>query len=855
MKDSMSTKRASIANTGEKKYRSRSRYGTIIEKLVAGDFFGHDALSQRDEASLHSIFADEPLELLAVGAEIFSKVLLQPFQDNFRSKAEFLSGIRFFSGWSPHLLRQLIFTLKEKKYHPGECIFRQDVQTHCFYFIKCGSIKLSTHCSRKAPNEILQKIEPERDFLGEILAEGQPSPAKESAPVSTVFNSLSRVSIVSELSDMKGRRESKMSLTLPSLSRRGSLAPTALLNTAKKTTKQSKQKPKPSEVPVHLLGFKLQAPCPDSVTEMCHLGPGELLGDIEATCGLKHHLFNAVCVTTTVVYEVDLFHIEQLLHKKAPRTFYSLLQHIVQKVEAWHLRHKSVQFFDPLMTLLNQLDKKLSVEGANKPVRRQHNYDAPTLALMATRSLGKPVLSTNFKTSTHKGDASDLEEEAVNCRPFSSLYGNCSNPSPVNVPVEGHQLMSDDYRMPEREEKATAVNKRPKSHHSDRSAGSRIITSKTFTFNSPPPRQYSSKPNPFSSARFPIPTPSPYPVTDDQTQLQPSMKQRVKESKRDDKIETVMLQPLSPLHGNKDKPRCKSAHVNRVCQKPTLPIRPSSACSISRSKATPGSSVEDPPVEEITQDDTDQLASRLNRNPPVNLQGRRKCKVTAASPAFEVPIATTSEGDVRKIECNVVSETSKMTREDNNRDCDSSCEAELRTNLEREDSTRIKANDTIISTVDGHVHQKQVRISDKVELLGPTQQPTSASEAIVIPTEAFVNNALQPTTVTEFKSQYMKGNVEMYKLDGLETTIPLEYHHLQQSKRPNSSPLYPGDYSVNPDCADGAESRRCRSAMASSGSVQMCRMHEDHSVTFCPPSVYKCINMSYYAAHVNNQTR
>lgn len=209
LKDAMRTKTGS---TGEKRYRSRSRYGTEVEKLEAGDFFGHNALLQRDGASLHSAFVNEPLELLAVKADIFAHVLLRLFQEDFCAKAEFLSRLEFFSGWSPHLIRQVVFTLREKKHHAGECIFRQDIPTRSLYLVKSGSVKLSTHCSRKPPDELIQKIEPEKDHLAEILAEGQPPPQKElpfeSLSKISLISGLSRVSLVSNMSQAFLRRES-----------------------------------------------------------------------------------------------------------------------------------------------------------------------------------------------------------------------------------------------------------------------------------------------------------------------------------------------------------------------------------------------------------------------------------------------------------------------------------------------------------------------------------------------------------------------------------------------------------------------------------------------------------------------
>ena len=905
LKDAMGTK---SSNTCEKKYRSRSRYGTEIEKLEAGDFFGHNALLQRDETSLHSVFANEPLELLAIKTDTFTRVLLQPFQEDFHTKAEYLSRIEFFSGWSPHLIRQLIFTLRERKYHVGECIFRQDISTHCMYLVKSGSVKLSTHCSRKPPDEMIKKIEPERDYLAEILAEDQPPPVKEppieSLSKVSLTSGLSRVSIVAGMSqtflrresaanpfrreskgdlfrreskpDLLVRRESKASLSLSSLSRRGSLTPAAMLNllaSEKKKAKQNKQEKKPYTKPVHLLGFKLQEPCPDNTIEICNLGPEELLGEIEAMCQLKHHLFNAVCMTTTVVYEVDLFHIEQLLHKKAPRTLYCILQHIIQKVESWQARHRCIQFFEPLKTLLDQVDKRMTAEGANKPMRRQHNYDASTLALMATRSFGKPIAVIGNKTQ-RKSVAFIVEDnfKDVNCTPFSSLYG-CANTSPLNSPmgtfrrclsspanIVVNRTLASNSSLPPNQMSGT-LDDNPKPRHRHRSAPStssrripKPITKKTFSFDVPPPRQYRTKPNLMSSARFPIPPPSPYPFQEDQDMID-ILKQNKEEQSEEDRIETISLDS-SPAH--REQQRCKSAGVHRVCTQSPLPVRPNTTVPFSnRSRSVTPISIDSfSPLSTPSKKVLDDLAHSAS---DISIFERlvdndESPRATTATPIV-IPLATTSDGDLCNQECgnNVdeVSPNEEMLNENRISDGDSFHERDAES-AEEALHTEPVSVDTV-GTVHGvNRHHKQVRISNKLEFLGPKYLSIAMHGAYVLPMKEVGNLQLQPANVEVIAQASTAANDKPY-LDDTETstTIPEEYAKLQEGCQPNSQSSTvksPSDPNIV-DCAnEGA--REC-SGMAT-GSAQTSREQSHRELTTSP--AYKCISMSF-TTPMDYQTR
>lgn len=927
-------------NTGERKYRSRSRYGAEIEKLEAGDFFGHKGLLQRDEGSLHSAFANEPLELLAVKADVFTQFLLQPFQEDFHNKAEFLSGLEFFSGWSPHLIRQLVFTLREKKHHPGECIFRQDVQTHCLYLVKSGSVKLSTHCSRKPPDELMEKIEPEKDFLAEILAEDQPKepPVIDSLSKVSLNGGLSRVSLVSGMSQVFLRRESvadplrresvanllrRESVANPSLSRRGSLTPAAMLNLIASEKKKAKQKnskperkPSTSAKPVHLLGFKLHEPCPESTIEICNLGPGEFLGEIEAVCRLKHHLFNAVSMTTTVVYEVDLFRIEQLLQKKAPRTLFSILQHIIQKVESWQERHRCVQFFEPLTIVLGQADKRMTAEGANKPIRRQHNYDASTLALMATRSLGKPIMFTGDRAK-RKSVAFVIDDRItdVSSTPFSTLYG-CTNTDSLTSPAATcpidtfNRCLSssasivvnrtlapdslDDSLLSCKANVSSNAPKPPRLRHrsapptSQRGRIPKPSVTKNFSFDTPPPRQYRTRPNLMSSAKFPIPPPSPYPFQEDRSMID-SLKQSEEEQSEDDQIEIICSDP-SPAH--RERQRCRSASLHRVCNRSPLPVRPNTAIpfsnklrlvtpSINIDKVSPLSApskkVSDDSYVEHTPSDVS-ISMYVDNDEGLPLSSASPPRATTATPIV-IPLATASEADlcdlascsdtVDEVLPNEESQTMEESRTERSGD---SLNGEAGQNaMGAEDTLQKIATDSPTvepSAINGQY--KQVRISDKLEFLGPNYLLIAPHRATVLPMKEVSNSQLQApkgkkkntisTTHSLVQALAAAADHDKSQLEDSEakTTIPEEYARLQGGNRPSSQCVCSAVNSPNniADSTDeGAQECECSDcAMATGSVVQTGGEHYISDRESSASPAYKCISMSFKVP-VEHQTR
>ena len=666
-----------------------------------------------------------------------------------------------------------------------------------------------------------------------------------------------------------------------------------------KSKKQIKQERKPAPKPVQHLGFKLHEPCPEHTIEICNLGPGEFLGEIEALCQLKQHLFNAVCMTTTVVYEVDLLHVEQLLHKKAPRTLYCILQHIIQKIESWKERHQCVQFFAPLTRVLEQMDKGMMAEGANKPIRRQHNYDACTLALMAARSLGRPVTSTCSRSQTRSvAFAVHDSTKDANCTPFSSLYGSVNasphtSPkmsvkrclsSPANI-VMSRRLLPDslDDNSPPFPHPVDGDPKPRVRHPSAPLTSSRRIPKpllkKKFSFDCPPPRKYRTRPNLVSSVRFPVPPPSPYPSQEDQSDYL-KLSDHEGEQSEDDLIETISL-GSSPKH--KEMKRCMSASQRRICTRSPLPIRPNTAVPFydkSRSVtpirtddlsplSTPSRKVEElvghtPSDVSISEhmfgNDERSLAADVSLSP---------LRPVTTTPIV-IPLATTSESDHDLCDVARHKATDEVTLKEETVNTD-----KMKTG-QGSDSLANQAADEALNkatTENGSINtcpsaengrQKHVKISNKVEFLGPNSSVhTNIYGTYLLPMTEIGNSQRQQTEGNHAFDAYTEDVFEIPLADTYDksrlyesensTTIPEEYARLQESSRrdPKSSTLKSMSPNGVHDTADQANVRdqecdyRYAIATATTSPVQMGASGERYRRELIASPAYKCIAMSF----------
>lgn len=366
-------------------------YGREVSRLVSGDHFGEEALLQREDRALHTAQTNDMVELLVIDADIFNQCLHPYFEEIVLKRAEFLARLEWFRNWSPHLLRQLTFMLRERHYQFEECLYRQGMSVPGIWFIQSGSVRISTQHDSQPPKELLDKIEPPKDYLLDILAEDLPEQTTSKA---SIFSNTSQRSSTIEASTVFLNKPSSQT----SLQKE-------LLPVSPPTKKRKKMDP--IRKGRAIMGYVIYRPNPKTNVDLCILGPGDILCDNEAVCRLRKHLFNAVCESNVIIYELNKFFFELMFENRVPRVLHQMSRRAQQRVESWedsilHLMqqqvggwHIGIHFFGPLMAVLEQTANRLETEGAHKMGRKKPLYTPEMLAWTAIRGLGKTPKETS----------------------------------------------------------------------------------------------------------------------------------------------------------------------------------------------------------------------------------------------------------------------------------------------------------------------------------------------------------------------------------------------------------------------------------------------------------------------------
>lgn len=317
---------------------SRHLYGKEVMRLFTGDHFGERALLQKEEKALHTVRTNERVELMVISASTFNQCLYSHFQEVALERATFFANLEWFRNWTPHLLRQLTFMAQERHYPFGECLYRQDMNMHSVQFITSGAVKISTKINQPPPEELTEKILPPKDYLPEILAEDLPEevPSK----VSMFSASLTRRSSFYE-SQVTTPLFTRLNSTL---SQPHSLSSVQKGQRSVSASSTKRARPKRELNPRKLMGFTIHQPSPAKIIDICILGPGDTLCDIEALCKLKKHLFNAICESDVVVYQLNKFYFEALFQRRMPRVLHAMSCRAVQRVEAWDMQYAALAF-------------------------------------------------------------------------------------------------------------------------------------------------------------------------------------------------------------------------------------------------------------------------------------------------------------------------------------------------------------------------------------------------------------------------------------------------------------------------------------------------------------------------------
>lgn len=357
-------------------------YGREVSRVLSGDHFGEEALLQREEQALHTARTNEMVELLLVDAETFDQCLQPYFQEILLKRAGFLAELEWFKNWNPHLLRQLSFMLREHHYKFEECLYRQGMSVAGIWFIQSGSVRISTQRDAQPPEELLDKIEPPKDFLPEILAEDLPEQTQSKV---SVLSNMSRGSSVIDTHCL-GQITNASTVSL-------SKSPSQTL-LQKRQTSACTKKPKTKEKGRAVIGYVIHRPNPKTNVDLCILGPGDILCDNEAICRLRRNLFNAVCESDVTIYELNKFYFELMFESRMPRVVHQMACRAQQRAACWKGKYKDVRFFEPLMFVLEQTVEKLEIEGSHKVGRKKPLYTPSMLAWTAIKGLGKAPQET-----------------------------------------------------------------------------------------------------------------------------------------------------------------------------------------------------------------------------------------------------------------------------------------------------------------------------------------------------------------------------------------------------------------------------------------------------------------------------
>ena len=348
---------------------NRINYEVGFRNLTSGQFFGESALLEEDNSSPFTVITSEATHLLAVAKQDFNILLRDHFQRKMSEKTLLLSCNPLFSRWPQQYIRKLCFVLFERKFQSTDCIFSQCTKGEAIYFIKSGSIKLSCNKSKKPPAELLQKIDPPCNHLKEILQEEKEESGSRSRQHST-----------SEL--VLTRRKSTRLISL---------------HTVLYCSKSPLQRV-----------FKIHEPLSKTNLDLCTIGSPDILGGMEALCQLDLHLFTAVSLTASSVYELDLYNFESIILNKFPVTVHKLLTESIKKVSVWETRAKTMELLGPLKALLIQERNKLDLAGVTVHRHKSSSLQskgkfASMLGLSAFKHRSKTYCSLEKMTDCEDG--------------------------------------------------------------------------------------------------------------------------------------------------------------------------------------------------------------------------------------------------------------------------------------------------------------------------------------------------------------------------------------------------------------------------------------------------------------------
>ena len=173
------------------------------------------------------------------------------------------------------------------------------------------------------------------------------------------------------------------------------------------------------------MGFVTHHPDPAKNVDLCLLGPGDMLCDNEAICKLKKHLFNVVCESDVILYELNWFYFELMFENKMPRVLHQRWpagpSHMAkQRAGIWGAKFDSIHFLRPLGVVLEQMVEQLEAAGSHKVGRKKPLYTPNMLAFTAIKGLGKTLCDNSPTPREGKRGSFEFPEVAIRIELASS---------------------------------------------------------------------------------------------------------------------------------------------------------------------------------------------------------------------------------------------------------------------------------------------------------------------------------------------------------------------------------------------------------------------------------------------------
>ncbi len=363
----------------------RHAHSNEVWRMSTGDYFGEDSLIMREGKTLYSVRSLDHVELLVIDGSDFDEVLKPYFHQVFFERIKLLYSMGLFHNCSIMSVRLLVHMLRESNYHLGECLFRQNMKCDSISIIAEGSVKLSSDSCQKTPPDLLEKIRPPKDHLGDILMEGKPKGGAKNMGNSTQHGS-------------RGISKGRHATALSAVTVRSKVSSLSVRSSRKASGSRKK---KVDQSDYEMMGFVLHQPSTHSPNvHICTLVQGDILGDIESRAKLTRHLFSAVCVSSTTIYEIKTSVFEAIMHKRLGTMAHQMVERCIQKVEAWQSSHPTIPFFPPLSTVLTQIIGDLEEDGAHKLVRNPPKNETPeSLAMACINGLDFKIPDTNSEMS------------------------------------------------------------------------------------------------------------------------------------------------------------------------------------------------------------------------------------------------------------------------------------------------------------------------------------------------------------------------------------------------------------------------------------------------------------------------